>query len=74
MKNLNDKFLAIWSNFLIWRELFYFFSLALAILGGLELFIPNIVLAYFNLNYLVILWLGAALRFLFSWRPNDLNS
>jgi hypothetical protein len=45
----------------ITRELFYFVSAALALLIGLEIISPNIILAYFNLNYLVIIWLATGL-------------
>lgn len=34
------------------RESFYFLSLLLIICIGLEIIWPNIILAYFNLNYL----------------------
>jgi len=46
---------------IIKREIFYFFSAALAVLIGLEIIWPNIVLVYFNLNYLLILWLISGL-------------
>ncbi len=51
---------------LIWKEIFYFFSWALIIAFLLELFWPKIILVYFNLNYLVILWLVSALIILFK--------
>lgn len=51
---------------LIYQELFYFFSAALALFILLEIIWPNIILAYFNLNYLVILWLLSALGQLFK--------
>lgn len=41
---------------LISRELFYFFSLSLAVFIVLEIIWPNIILAYFNLNILAVLW------------------
>lgn len=41
----------------ITRELFYFFSVLLLVSAILELIWPNIILAYFNLNYLVSLCL-----------------
>ena len=40
---------------IIIRESFYFFSLALLGALILEYIFPNIILAYFNLNYLLIL-------------------
>jgi hypothetical protein len=46
---------------LIRREIFYFFSAALGVSVILELIWPNIILAYFNLNYLLVLWLVSAL-------------
>lgn len=42
---------------LISREIFYFFSVALALFIIMEMIWPNIILAYFNLNYLLVLWL-----------------
>lgn len=39
------------------REIFYFFSAAFLSLFLLEITFPNIVLAYFNLNYILIAWL-----------------
>ena len=42
-------------RFLLLRELFYFSSLALVLLIGLEIIFPRIILAYFNLNYLFLL-------------------
>lgn len=48
---------------IILQELFYFSSLLLFILIILELIFPNIVLVYFNLNYLflIIIILGLSL-------------
>jgi len=46
---------------LINREFFYFFSVALIVFIGLEIIWPNVVLAYFNLNYLFLLWLVSGL-------------
>lgn len=42
---------------IIIRELFYFFSALLFISVLLEIIWPNIILAYFNLNYLILLCL-----------------
>lgn len=41
---------------LIIQELFYFFTVLLGVFIILEIIWPNIILAYFNLNYLIILW------------------
>lgn len=41
----------------IFREIFYFFSLLLLVLVILELLSPGLVIAYFNLNYLLLFWL-----------------
>ena len=49
---------------LIIRELFYFFSVLTGVFVFLEIIWPNIILAYFNLNYLVILWLITGLAML----------
>ena len=38
---------------IIFRESFYFLTLALVIGIILEFFFPNIILAYFNLNWLL---------------------
>ncbi len=46
---------------LISRELFYASSLALAVFILMEIAFPHIVLAYFNLNYLILLWLAFGL-------------
>jgi len=46
---------------LINREFFYFFSVALIVFIGLEIIWPNVVLTYFNLNYLFLLWLVSGL-------------
>ena len=37
------------------REFFYFLACLWVVLGLLEIIFPNIVLAYFNLNYLFAL-------------------
>ena len=46
---------------LIIRESFYFLTVLSAVFIALELVWPNIILAYFNLNYLLILWLVSGL-------------
>jgi len=51
-------------NKIIFREIFYFFSILLAALVILEIFWPNIVLVYFNLNYLLLAWLIVGLIFI----------
>lgn len=43
------------SNKIIAREFFYFFSGLFLVLVFLEIISPNIVLVYFNLNYLFLL-------------------
>jgi hypothetical protein len=42
------------SNKIIAREIFYFFSVLFLVLAFLEIISPNIVLVYFNLNYLFL--------------------
>jgi hypothetical protein len=42
---------------IIRREIFYFFSVLLLVFIILEIIWPNIILAYFNLNWLLIPWL-----------------
>lgn len=46
---------------LFWRELLYFLSSLLFSLIILEIIWPNIILAYFNLNYLLLICLIVAL-------------
>lgn len=48
------------------RELFYFFTVLTAVFIAFEIIWPNIILAYFNLNYLIILWLATGLLRLFD--------
>jgi len=47
MEKLSSKIIA--------REIFYFFSSLYLVLIFLEIISPNIVLVYFNLNYLFLL-------------------
>ena len=54
------------NRFIIYQEIFYFLSSALIIAVILEIIWPRMVLAYFNLNYLLILWLMSALILLFN--------
>ena len=44
---------------LIIRESFYFLTVLSAVFIAFELIWPNIILAYFNLNYLLMLWFVA---------------
>jgi len=46
---------------LIISEIFYFFSILVAVSVILEIIFPNIILAYFNLNYLITIWLISGL-------------
>lgn len=39
------------------REIFYITTSAVAVFVGLELAWPNLVLAYFNINWLLLAWL-----------------
>jgi hypothetical protein len=39
------------------KELFYTVTILLAVLTGLELAWPGLILAYFNLNWLLLFWL-----------------
>jgi len=41
---------------IISREIFYFFTALIILSIGLEIIWPNIILAYFNLNYVIVLW------------------
>jgi|GEM_PF-1090030 len=49
------------TGILFWRELFYFLNVLLVSLIILEMIAPNIVLAYFNINYLLIIYIIVAL-------------
>ena len=51
-----DKKDMIANKSLIIRELFYFFTILTLIFVLMEIIWPNIIIAYFNLNYLVIVW------------------
>ncbi len=42
---------------LITRELFYVFTAALVIFAAMETVWPGVVLAYININWVLILWL-----------------
>ena len=44
-----------------WRELFYFLGVLMFTFIILEIIWPNIILAYFNLNYLLIIFIIVAL-------------
>lgn len=47
------------------QEIFYLFSAAGLIFIALEVFWPGLVLAYFNLNWLLPFWLTAGIMVLF---------
>jgi len=46
---------------IISREIFYFFTALIILSIGLEIIWPNIILAYFNLNYIIVLWFASGL-------------
>lgn len=46
---------------IISREIFYFFTALVVLSIGLEIIWPNIILAYLNLNYIIVLWLVGGL-------------
>ncbi|NLZ74615.1 hypothetical protein GX917_01810 [Candidatus Falkowbacteria bacterium] len=46
---------------IISREVFYFFTALIVLSIGLEIIWPNIILAYVNLNYIIVLWLISGL-------------
>jgi hypothetical protein len=52
-------------------EMFYFLSLALAVLAILELIWPGLVSAYMNINFVLILWLINGMIILFKPEKND---
>ncbi len=47
--------------FLLVREIFYVLNGAIIIFLLMEIIKPRIVLAYFNINYLLIIWLFLAI-------------
>jgi hypothetical protein len=57
-------------NRIILEETFYALTSALVIFILLEIWRPRIVLNYFNLNYLVVLWLVAGAAVLFRKNYN----
>lgn len=48
----------------IWREMFYVFTGALFAFSLMEIVWPGIVLAYVNINWVLIIWLGASIMVL----------
>lgn len=46
------------------REIFYFISALLGVFIVLEIIWPNIILVYFNLNWLLVVWLIVGLSIL----------
>jgi|WetSurMetagenome_2_1015567.scaffolds.fasta_scaffold39640_3 hypothetical protein len=52
------------------QELFYFLTAALVIFFLMELVRPRIVLAYFNLSWLILAWILSGLAVLI-WARND---
>jgi hypothetical protein len=53
---------------IITQEIFYVFSGALVMFITLEIICPRLIINYFNINYLVILWLISAVSMLRSVR------
>lgn len=60
MKNLKDKLIKYV------QELFYFFSIAFVLFFLLEMIWPNFVLAYFNINFLLVTWILSVFYLLFN--------
>jgi len=54
---------------IILEEVFYALTGALAIFILLEIFRPRMILNYFNLNYLVVLWIVTAGLVIYKNRP-----
>ncbi len=50
------------------REFFYFLSAALGVFLVLEALKPGFVIAYFNLNYWLILWVAAGSMLIYDKR------
>jgi hypothetical protein len=55
---------------MIGREIFYFLTAVLVAGVLMEWLWPDIILAYFNLNYLLILWLASGVLALRGQRPS----
>lgn len=49
---------------MIKKEFFYILSSAVFIFCGLEIVWPNLILAYFNINYLLLAWFFNAILLL----------
>ena len=49
------------NTYLILKELFYVLTGALVIFVALELVWPDIILAYINLNWILLIWLFIAI-------------
>jgi hypothetical protein len=58
---------------IIFKELFYALSGALVVFVAMEIFWPGIVLAYININYVLIFWLGIGILVLLINNVNDAN-
>lgn len=57
----------------IFKELFYVFTGALIVFACLELVWQGVVLAYINMNWVLILWLLAGIVVLIINDVNDAN-
>ena len=57
--------------YLVTKEFFYLEIAALMIFSFLEIIWPKIVLAYFNLNWLLIFWLVTGIVLLLLNKKND---
>ena len=53
------------------QELFYALTVSLVIFSVLELIKPRLILAYFNLNWLLLGWLIIGIILLLSKRENN---
>ncbi|MFA5318203.1 MAG: hypothetical protein WC323_01885 [Patescibacteria group bacterium] len=52
--------------YLITREIFYVLLVALIVFIAMEMLKPNMVQAYFSLNFVLILWLASGMVLLVS--------
>lgn len=55
----------------ILKEIYYVLSVALVLFFGLEFLFPNLVLAYLNLNLVLISWLFVGIIILVINNKND---
>lgn len=58
---------------IILKEVFYVLAGAIVVFCGLEIFWAGLVLAYFNINFLLIFWLIIGILILLINKENNKN-